>query len=76
MKQGICPKCGSTDVRSGSRVTAKKGLNGSNTIPVTFWGSAALDNYVCVGCGYVESYVADRSALEKLAGKWPRASSV
>jgi hypothetical protein len=31
-----------------------------------------LDNYVCVACGYVESYVLDASSLGKIAEKWPK----
>jgi predicted nucleic-acid-binding Zn-ribbon protein len=74
MKSGRCPKCGSTEVHAGTRIAAKGGVYGSNTIPLGSLGfsSAALDNYVCVTCGYVESYVADRWKLEKIARKWPQ----
>jgi hypothetical protein len=49
------------------------GSNWANTIPITAWSNAALDNYVCVNCGYVESYIADSAKLWKIAQKWPRA---
>lgn len=48
----------------------KSGSYGSNSIPVTGFSSAALDNYVCVNCGYVESYIANPDKLRKIAEKW------
>ncbi len=72
MKNGICPKCGSKAVYSGVDVLMKGGGHGSNTIPITSWTMARLDNYVCVDCGFVESYIADREKLEKIIEKWPR----
>ena len=76
MKSGQCPKCGSFEVYSGAYLTNKRG-NGyaSNTIPVSggiFPQVVALDNYVCVNCGYVESYISDEEQLRRIAAKWPR----
>jgi len=31
---------------------------------------AALDNYVCGECGYVEAYVSDQTKLAEIARKW------
>jgi predicted nucleic-acid-binding Zn-ribbon protein len=76
MKSGGCPKCGSNDVHSGEEVPVKAGLNNSNSIPIygKYWTrSASLDNYVCVNCGYVESYISDPKILRKIAEEWPRA---
>jgi hypothetical protein len=39
---------------------------------MTFWSAAPLDNYVCVACGYVESYVGDATKLQKIVENWPR----
>ena len=75
MKSGQCPKCGSFDVYSGAYVTNKRGYYSSNTIPVSggiFAQVVALDNYVCVNCGYVESYISDEEQLRRIADKWPR----
>ncbi len=72
MKDGICPKCGSHAVYSGVDVLMKGGGHGANTIPITSFTGARLDNYVCGECGYVESYIADREKLEKIIDKWPR----
>jgi len=70
MKQGKCPKCGSTKIYSAVDLPLKSGPFGSNSIPVTLTSMAALDNYVCVDCGLVESYVADENMLKKIASKW------
>ena len=61
MKQGKCPKCGSTKIYSAVDLPLKSGPFGSNAIPVSL---TAMD------CGLVESYVADESMLEKIAKRW------
>ena len=70
MKSGTCPKCQSREVYSGTDVSFKSGLNNANTIPLSGLSSAALDNYVCVNCGYVESYISKEKHLEKIKRKW------
>jgi predicted nucleic-acid-binding Zn-ribbon protein len=74
MKSGVCPKCGSTEVYSGAHISNKRGGYYANTIPLGgYWAQGvALDNYVCVNCGYVESYISDEKALREIAQKWPR----
>lgn len=76
MKQGKCPKCGSTKIYSAEDLPLKSGPFGSNAIPVSLTAMAALDNYVCVACGLVESYVADESMLKKIAKKWKAVNEV
>ena len=71
MLDGICPKCGSTEVHAGTQVSNKQGSYYNNTIPVTFWRTAILDNYVCGQCGYVETYIAKDSELALIREKWP-----
>lgn len=72
MKSGVCPKCSSSQIYSGVDVFMKGGGHGGNRIPITSFTSARLDNYVCVECGYVESYISERDKLEKIVEKWPR----
>lgn len=72
LRTGTCPNCGSTRVYSGVDAPMKQGTHDSNAIPVTLWDSAALDNYVCVDCGFVESYIGSREILELIPKKWPR----
>lgn len=71
MKKGICPRCGGKEIFNGSAVVNKSGNHGSNAIPVTFFRIAALDNYVCGHCGYVESYIAKEKDLVAIKKKWP-----
>ena len=72
VKTGVCPKCQSTEIYSGSDIPLKKGPFGSNAIPVSMTSMAALDNYVCVDCGYVESYVGEGEKLQEIQRKWVR----
>ncbi len=74
MKEGICPKCQSSEVYSGASIKMKGGAYGCNTFPLggPLRGHVALDNYVCFQCGYVESYVGNKSDLEKIRSSWEK----
>ena len=76
MKNGKCPVCGAKKVYSGAHVT--KASKGSNLSSIPMGGNmlfgfsyAALDNYVCGNCGYVESYISDPAKLDEIEAKWP-----
>lgn len=70
MKSGTCPKCGSKNIYSGADLMLKGGPFGSNTVPISLTSMAAKDNYVCVDCGLVESYVSEADKLKEIARKW------
>jgi hypothetical protein len=75
MKKGKCPKCGSADVRSSLGV---KGREYGESTAIQIGGSllprtARVDNYICISCGYLESYVSDQKKLRLIAEHWPRA---
>ena len=72
VKSGVCPKCRSSQVYSGADIPLKKGPFGSNAIPVSMTSIAALDNYVCLECGYVESYIGETEKLKEIHRKWIR----
>jgi len=74
MKNGLCPKCGSKEVYSGADIPLKSGPFGSNAIPVSLVSMAAMDNYVCVDCGLVESYIEDSAKLKEIAKEWNKVS--
>jgi len=74
LKQGKCPKCGSEEVHAGIDVLPKSGPFGSNSIPVSIVSIAALDNYVCTDCGYLERYIAEGEKQKEIAKKWPKAN--
>ena len=71
MKNGICPRCGGKEIFAGTRVLYKSGMQHSNTIPVSFFCMAKLNNFVCGQCGYVESYIAKEKDLATIKKKWP-----
>ena len=76
MKNGQCSKCNSLTVYSGANLPLKGGINCINCIPLTGGFQpqyAALDNYVCVNCGYVESYLSEPEDLLFIAKNWPLA---
>ena len=61
MKHGTCPKCGSSDVYEASC-----GIGQRNFRQLSFFARARLVEYVCCGCGLVESYLADMSDIDKI----------
>jgi hypothetical protein len=70
MKNGTCPNCDSSEIYAGANLTFKEGRY--NVIPISLRTAAPLDNYVCVECGYVESYIGDRARLEQIKKKWSK----
>lgn len=75
MKRGVCPKCNSTNVYDGSQLPFKKGSYSQYAIKISAAFAAALNRYVCVDCGYVESYVASPTKLKRISETWPRVDS-
>jgi hypothetical protein len=73
MKKGVCPKYQSKEIYGGTGVSMKSGWHNSNTIPISGFKTAALDNYVCGQCGFVESYIAKEKDLEAIKKRWPLA---
>ena len=68
MKNGKCPKCGSTDVLAVQRPNFTNTMAGNilgEHIPIGFGKGARLQHYVCRKCGYLEHYVVDEH-IEKL----------
>lgn len=68
MKDGVCPRCRQSQVYSSTNMRNKTG--NSSTIPLSFLRSIPLDNYVCVNCGYVESYIAEPEMLSRIKDIW------
>ena len=70
MKNGQCPKCGSHEVFCNTNrkfpalhtITVGAGNFGHRYAP--------LDIYICVTCGYVESYIAHSEDLRYIKEEW------
>jgi predicted nucleic-acid-binding Zn-ribbon protein len=69
MKNGICPKCGSTEIHTKADAIYSYG---GVYLPIGIFSSARLTPYVCVQCGYVEIFVDEPSQRRGLAAKWPK----
>jgi len=72
LREGKCPKCGSDEIYAGLNIAPKSGPFASNSIPIGLFSIAALDNYVCAQCGYLESYIASAEKLKEIPHKWRR----
>jgi len=75
MKNGNCPKCGSSEIHAGTEVFPKSGPFTCNAIPIGLTAMAPLDNYVCAACGYVESYISREDDIASIRRKWPQVAS-
>jgi predicted nucleic-acid-binding Zn-ribbon protein len=67
MKSGQCPKCGSSEIYRGRAHNQRSVLN------VAIFKSARLEDFVCTGCGYIESYVIEQAKLDDIKRLWTRA---
>ena len=70
MKDGPCPKCGAQAVywfEGGSPAAPLNAVRVSRGPRVNF---APVDTYVCVNCGYLESYVAHAEKLSYISDHW------
>ena len=78
MRHGRCPKCDSQRIHQSN--VRLPNWSASAAIPITasvWWGGqiAPIQYYVCVSCGYVESYITDRDKLLEIAAHWPQVTS-
>lgn len=71
MKNGTCPKCGSTEVYDDtSKGRLARGYR--DGLAIDGFSSIPLINYVCTDCGYTENYVQHKEDTERLKRKWNR----
>ncbi|RKX27208.1 MAG: hypothetical protein DRP45_01585 [Candidatus Zixiibacteriota bacterium] len=67
MSMAECPKCSSARIDKGWILSAGKIAFRSDGLPYPFSGGN-VRTYVCVDCGYTESYV-EREYLDKIKSK-------
>lgn len=63
MKDGICPKCGSTEIywrTEGDH--SSKAVLGNDVYKLTYYG--------CMNCRYVESYLPEKVPVEMIRQFW------
>ncbi len=77
MRDGHCPKCDSNDVHVSALKIPLPAYSFINAFPVSwsFWSglsSVPLKTYICIRCGYIESYVENHEKLQEIAAKLPR----
>ena len=74
MQDGLCPKCNTRTVYTHQGVL---GVNGSKwevglRMPKAWLSTSPLQVYICTTCGYVETYLADRSKVSDITKHWQR----
>jgi predicted nucleic-acid-binding Zn-ribbon protein len=67
MKNGTCTKCGLGDVYEISSEFAQR--NHSN---LSMLSHVKLVEYICCGCGLVETYLADMNDTKKIKDKFTK----
>jgi ribosomal protein S27AE len=73
MRNGICPKCGSSTVYAkfeGLKYYVNTGVVFVYTGRMTMASPAMA--YVCSTCGYFENYITDQKKLAEVAEKWQK----
>jgi hypothetical protein len=73
MRSGICPKCGSTGIRtavSGLLAGKEQSSRGISVSRGLLFSSNDTADYVCLGCGYMERYLMPGKALNWIATHW------
>lgn len=68
MRNGVCPKCGASEIH----YTTGPAIEGAVKLTLGLFMATRLVLYICVSCGYVESYVAEQDWLQTIAEKLPR----
>jgi predicted nucleic-acid-binding Zn-ribbon protein len=66
MKSGKCPKCSSSEIYRGRAHNQRSALN------ISVFKNARLEDFVCAGCGFVESYIIDKAKLDDIRRSWTR----
>ncbi|HEY1014042.1 MAG TPA: hypothetical protein VGE07_15120 [Herpetosiphonaceae bacterium] len=67
LRTGTCPQCQGTAVH----VIDGSTLTGANRIPVSAFGHASLNRYICADCGFTQEWMEDPEDRRRIAKKWP-----
>lgn len=71
---GQCPKCKSNDVVSNNN---GRDYGHRSAIVISTFSSALLTSYICLNCGLIEEYLAekvmkDQTKMDKIRAKWAK----
>jgi predicted nucleic-acid-binding Zn-ribbon protein len=74
LSEGICPKCGSTEIYVDDRglVDATGGISVLNLHDIWHGSKAAINTYLCAACGYLEFFLAETDRLPEIIQTWRR----
>jgi predicted nucleic-acid-binding Zn-ribbon protein len=73
MNKGLCPRCGSKNVYRRSFTFWSASF--ADIMKIKAGLSGYPDRYVCVDCGFIETYLSDPAARTKIAQTWTRVPS-
>lgn len=73
MNKGLCPRCSSKNVYRRSFTFWSASF--ADMMLIKFGRRAYPDRYVCVDCGFMETYLNDRTARATIAQTWTRVAS-
>jgi hypothetical protein len=64
MRNGKCTRCGASDIQKIPYTNTHR-----NHLYITAFSKVILNEYVCCGCGLVETYLTDMSDVDKIKKK-------
>lgn len=76
MKDGLCPKCGSTEIYTDAELAEKANEYGVNKVIVK--NNLLTNTYVeynnlyCANCGYLERYIVKEADRDAIVKNWTR----
>ncbi len=71
MRNGKCPKCGSTTIHSQANGLLFAGRNEYIHLGMAHYPTDIV-SFLCVSCGYFENYLSDPKKLAEAAQQWPK----
>lgn len=77
MRNGICPKCNSTEIYKKVNGIGH-GDGGGSVYIYTGWitSGTKVESFICTFCGFFESYAIDRDKLNEVAQNWEKVSKL
>lgn len=71
MQDGICPKCSSDEVYDDSNKSVF-GRGKRDALNISTFSAGIVRNYVCIDCGYIESYLEKEDKRNAIRENWNR----